>query len=159
MHKYHMSKRPLILIYIILFLQIILIKYIAKFISRFISFSVDKFILPVWIIAVVIALFVMPVFFFGAFATVSDKEITLNRTFIFRVKSFMPVTSVKSVTTIMLPLGRFFGLNFVAFNAMGSRLMIPFLSKKDAIEITAVINGAIRRRERENNREEGHNYE
>lgn len=149
MHKYKMSRRPLILIYIILFLQIVLIKYIAKFVSRYIPFSVDKFILPVWIAAIVVALFIMPVFFVGAYATVSDKEITLNRTFIFKVKTFMPVESVKSVTAILLPLGRFVGLNFITINAMGARLIIPFLARQDAMEIYAIVNSAIRRRERE----------
>ena len=61
-------------------------------------------------------------------------------------KQFMLTESVKSVTTVITPLSRFTGMNFIVLNALGSKLLMPFLSKKDAMEITSIINQSIRAR-------------
>lgn len=60
----------------------------------------------------------------------------------------MPTSAIKSVTTIITPLGSITGLNFVVLNALGARLLIPFMSRRDAMEISAIVNSSIRNRER-----------
>lgn len=144
MRKYVPSKRPLVLIYIFLFAVIFIIQNAFDLVSRFLPFSADYIILPLWLAAAFIAMFILPVFFAGAFFTVNGKEITASRNFIFSVKKLMPMSSVKSVTTIMLPFGRFTAMNFISVNAMGARLIIPFMSRQNALEITSIINRSIR---------------
>lgn len=145
MRKYMPSKRPLIIIDILIFFGIIFIKAILEIIGRFAHFRLSGFWI-VWVIAAFAALIFLPIFFFGVFYTVSAKEITACRSLIISRKTLMSANAVKSVTAIMLPLSRFTGMNFVVINALGSRLVIPFLSKSDTEEITAILNRTIRER-------------
>jgi hypothetical protein len=64
------------------------------------------------------------------------------------MRHFMPTSAIKSVTTIITPLGSITGLNFVVLNALGARLLIHFMSRRDAMEISAIVNSSIRNRER-----------
>ena len=88
----------------------------------------------------------LPFYFHKAGYTVSSKEITAKSGLIVTSKQFMLTSAVKSVTAIFLPLGRFTGMNFIVLNALGSRLVIPFLSKRDAQEIADQVNNSIRSR-------------
>ena len=146
MRTYKPSKRPLILIYTLLFLILLLIRYAVHLISRFIPFSVDYIIFPMWIAAAFFAVFILPIYFIRSFFTVSGKEITTYTGLVITTKQFMLTESVKSVTAIITPLSRFTGMNFIVLNALGSKLLMPFLSKKDAMEITSMINQSIRAR-------------
>ena len=149
MRTYKPSKRPLAVIYIVLFLILLLIKYAMNIVNRFVPFSVDTYIQPVWIIVSVFAVFILPIYFFKSYFTVSSTEITVKAGLIITTKQFMPASSVKSVTAIMMPFNGFTAMNFVVINALGSRVVMPFLSKKNAIEITAVINHSIRTRNKD----------
>lgn len=146
MHIYKPSKRPLIIIYILLFLILLLIRYAVNLISRFIPFSVDFILMPLWIAAAFFSIFILPIYFVKSFFSVSAGEIFTQTGMVVYTKQFMLSTSVKSVTTIVTPFGKYTGLNFVVLNALGSRLIMPFLTKKDALEITAIINRSIRSR-------------
>lgn len=146
MHKYVPSKRPLFLIYAVLFFCMVFIRSIMGIIGVFVSLPIGDYFWILLIPAALAALLVLPAFFFGTFFTVSGKEITVCRSFIMNVKTLMPVSSVKSVTTVMLPLSKYTGMNFVVVNSLGGKVVLPFLSKSSALEITSVINHSLRRR-------------
>lgn len=147
MRTYKPSKKPLAVIYIGLFLVLLLIKFAMNIVNRFIPFSVDTYIQPVWIIVALFAVFILPIYFFSSYFTISSTEITVKAGMIVTTKQFMPTSSVKSVTAIITPLSKITALNFVVLNALGSRVVLPFLTKKNVDEITAEINHSIRNRE------------
>jgi len=149
MKQYKPSKKPLILIYGILLLILILIKYAINLVSRFLPFADYYILFPVWIIAALAAVLVLPFYFHKAYFTVSSKEITVKGGLIITSRHFMLTESVKSVTAVTTPLGSLTGLNFVILNALGSRIVLPFLSAKDTAEVTAYINNSIRSRGRQ----------
>lgn len=150
---YKLSKRPLVLIYLLLGGALLLIRYaldlITWLLDRYLHYNnfADYYVLlPVWVITATFAVLVLPFYFHKARFTVSAREITAKGGLFFTSKQFMLTSSVMSVTTVMMPLGRFTGMNFLILNALGSRLLIPFLSRKDAEEIADIVNGSIRKR-------------
>ncbi|WP_295152203.1 PH domain-containing protein [uncultured Ruminococcus sp.] len=157
MKIYKLSKRPLILIYVFLAAILLLIRFalnlildlIDRFVPNYHGFADYYVLLPLWVIAALFAVLVLPFYFHKACYTVSNKEITAKSGLIITSKQFMLTSAVKSVTSILLPLGRITGMNFVILNALGSRLVIPFMNKRDAEEIVEVVNNSIRSRRRE----------
>lgn len=146
MKIYKLSKKPLVLIYGLLLLILLVIRFALNLISRFLPITDYYVLLPLWIIAALFAVLVLPFYFHKAQFTVSSKEVTAKGGLIVTTKHFMLTESVKSVTSIITPLSRLTGLNFVVLNTLGAKLMMPFLSRKDAEEITASINNSIRMR-------------
>lgn len=154
MKVYKLSKRPLALIYALLAAILLLIRFalnlimelIERFVPGYSGFADYYVLLPLWVIAALFAVLVLPFYFHKAGYTVSSKEITAKSGLIVTSKQFMLTSAVKSVTAIFLPLGRFTGMNFIVLNALGSRLVIPFLSKRDAQEIADQVNNSIRSR-------------
>ncbi len=153
MRIYKPSKRPLIIIYALLAGLLLLIRFALNLILDLISKYIPYFsladhyvLLPLWIIAALFAVLVLPFYFHKARFTVSGKEITAKGGLIVTTRQFMLTQSVKSVTTVMLPLGGLTGFNFIILNALGARVVLPFLSKKDAAEISAAVNNSIRSR-------------
>ncbi len=148
MRKYRPSKVPLVIIWIVLVALLLVIRYAVNLIDAFIPFSVNYILMPLWIIAALFCLLVLPFYFRKAYFTVSSKEVTACTGLIITARHFMPTTSIKSVTTIITPLGSITGFNFVVLNSLGANLLIPFMSRKDAMEISAIVNSAVRTRER-----------
>ena len=154
MKIYKLSKRPLALIYMLLAAILLLIKYALNLVLELINWLVPGYsgfadyyvLLPLWVIAALFAVLVLPFYFYKASYTVSNKEITAKGGMIITSKQFMMTSAVKSVTSILLPLGKLTGMNFIVLNALGSRLVIPFLNRRDAEEIADQVNNAIRSR-------------
>jgi len=139
MHRYKPSKIPLFIFWAILAVILFLIRYAVNLIEK---------LMPLWIIAALFCLLVLPFYFIRSYFTVSSKEVTAFTGLFFTMRHFMPTSAIKSVTTIITPLGSITGLNFVVLNALGARLLIPFMSRRDAMEISAIVNSSIRNRER-----------
>ena len=139
MHRYKPSKIPLFIFWAILAVILFLIRYAVNLIEK---------LIPLWIIAALFCLLVLPFYFIRSYFTVSSKEVTAFTGLFFTMRHFMPTSAIKSVTTIITPLGSITGLNFVVLNALGARLLIPFMSRRDAMEISAIVNSSIRNRER-----------
>ena len=154
MKVYKLSKRPLALIYAFLGGILLLIRFalnlVIDLIGRFTHIRGDLadyyVLLPLWVIAALFAILVLPFYFHKASYTVSDKEITAKGGLMVTSRQFMLTSAVKSVTSILLPLGRLTGMNFIILNALGSRLVIPFLCRRDAEEIDNLVNNSIRSR-------------
>lgn len=153
MKIYKLSKRPLILLYCLLACALLLIEFALSLIHEligkyapYLQFTDDYVLLPIWIVSALFAVLVLPFYFHKTRFTVSSKEITAKSGLLVTSRQFMLTSSVKSVTTVMLPLGKLTGMNFIILNALGARLLIPFLNKKDAVEITDIVNNTIRSR-------------
>ena len=58
----------------------------------------------------------------------------------------MPMDAVKSVSMVISPMGARTGLNFIVLNALGARLIVPFLDKEDCIDIYSFVNELIMKR-------------
>lgn len=140
MHRYKPSKIPLFIFWAILAVILFLIRYAVNLIEKLIPFSVNYILMPMWIIAALFCLLVLPFYFIRSYFTVSSKEVTAFTGLFFTMRHFMPTSAIKSVTTIITPLGSITGLNFVVLNALGARLLIPFMSRRDAMEISAIVN-------------------
>ena len=154
MKIYKLSKKPLVLLYVLLAAVLLLIEFalnmvlalIDRFVPDFHGFADYYVLLPVWVMASLFAVLVLPFYFHKAGYTVSDKEITAKGGLIVTSKQFMLTSAVRSVTLILLPMGRLTGMNFIILNALGSRLVIPFLNRRDAEEIAELVNNSIRSR-------------
>lgn len=108
--------------------------------------------LPYIAIAIAVAVFavlagiVLPRVFRYAKVTVGEKDIISIRGIFTERTFFMPVDAVRSVTLIVTPFGEVTGLNLVILNAMGAKMVLPFLTKTDSLKIYAHINSEIKKR-------------
>lgn len=149
MRIYKLSKRSLIFIYTVLGGSLLLIIFAVKVLRRYVTlpdFVDDYVLLPLWVIAAVFAVLMLPGYYRRTRFTVTSKEITVKSGIVVISDQFIPTSSVKSVTTVLLPLGRITGLNFIILNCLGARVVLPCLSRRDALEITALVENTIRSR-------------
>ncbi|MGN0594933.1 MAG: PH domain-containing protein [Hominimerdicola sp.] len=146
MRTYKPQKRAMLVIAFVMALPVLGFNIIVQLLQRFIPFSVYYIMIPLYAILFIIVMIVLPVYFKKAFFTVSSKEITIHNGFISTQSTFIPASSVKSVTLVVLPLSKYTGMNFVVLNTFGARAVMLFLSKSDMNEISAVINNSIRNR-------------
>jgi membrane protein YdbS with pleckstrin-like domain len=122
--------------------------------DEYLPFSYKYLVVPVNIVGGIVSFILLPLYYINTFYTVSAKVVTAKTGLIISAKSFMPISSVRSVTTILVPLGNIFGFNIVILNAQGSSLVIPFIPKRDAKEISVIINNAISKRDSDYHPEE-----
>lgn len=84
MHRYKPSKIPLFIFWAILAVILFLIRYAVNLIEKLIPFSVNYILMPMWIIAALFCLLVLPFYFIRSYFTVSSKEVTgLYRAFLY----------------------------------------------------------------------------
>ena len=88
----------------------------------------------------------LPRVFGRNYARIDSREIVCIRGLITEKIGYMPLSSVRSVTMIVTPLGEYTGLNFIVLNALGAKLTLSFLSKKDCLTIYTHINSVIKLR-------------
>ena len=141
--EYHMAKRAIVSVYILLSAELVLLTLMVLFISWALHIS---WIIPLcicWGIMFLIMSIAVPAYFKNSKAVMTDKEIFCVRGAVIRRREHMPMDSVKSVTQVITPMGRFTGLNFIIVNALGSKLLIPFLSKDDCDNAAEFINRMI----------------
>ena len=101
----------------------------------------------VMVLILLIAVIVIPHYFLHAKVIITKNEIATSGGFIFLKNDYMPISSIKSISVIITPLGRFTGFNFAVINALGARILICFMRKSDLTEIAETINALIRSRE------------
>lgn len=146
MRTYKPQKRAMIVIGFLSALPVLGFNVIVQLLQRFIPFSVYYIMIPLYVIFMAFVFIVLPIYFKKSFFTVSSKEITIRSGFISTDNMFIPTSSIKSVTLVVLPLSKYTGMNFIILNTFGARATMLFLSKSDMMEISSVINGAIRKR-------------
>lgn len=101
-----------------------------------------------WIIILLTALIVIPHYFIHAKVIITANEIAAAGGFLTYKNDYMPISSVKSVSVIITPLGTLTGFNFAVINSLGARMILCFLRKNDVMMIAKHINDMIRSRDK-----------
>ena len=99
-----------------------------------------------WAAVMMTAVTVFPIYVLVAKYEVSPGQVKLRKGFFIITDQFVPTASVMSVTTVKTPLSVLTGFNFVVLNSVGARSIMPFVSRKQAKQITDVVNEAIKQR-------------
>lgn len=140
------AKRSIVFIYVSMLLIAMLI---TQFVLTFDSFlkEVGNYILIIlWAVVGIYLLILFPLFYKKTRFMVSKDDI-VKYTFLFTFKyQYMTMDSVRSVSTIITPLSRVTGLNFIIINALGSKMVLPFILKNDCLKITKYFNEIISNR-------------
>lgn len=99
-----------------------------------------------WAFAGLVLIFGVPRYFKITKLTVSPDEICYKSGFLADNRQYMPTASVKSVTSIITPLSQYTGLNFLIVNALGAKIIVPFMRKNECKEAVDEINSLIKAR-------------
>ncbi|MBR6874581.1 MAG: PH domain-containing protein [Ruminococcus sp.] len=89
---------------------------------------------------------ILPKFFKSNHISISATDIVCVRGVLTNRTVYMPMDAVKSVSMVISPMGARTGLNFIVLNALGARLIVPFLDKEDCIDIYSFVNELIMKR-------------
>lgn len=96
-----------------------------------------------WLIILLAAVIVIPHYFIHAKIIITKNEIATAGGFITYKNDYMPISSIKSISVVITPLGTVTGFNFVIVNSLGARMVLCFLKKKDVIAISKNVNELI----------------
>jgi membrane protein YdbS with pleckstrin-like domain len=93
-----------------------------------------------------LSVIVFPIYILVAKYEVSSKDVRLRKGVVILSHQYVPLSSVTSVTTVTTPLSVLTGFNFVVLNSPGAKSIMPFVTRRQAREISSVVNDAIRHR-------------
>ncbi|NLZ47072.1 MAG: hypothetical protein GX896_10325 [Clostridiales bacterium] len=99
-----------------------------------------------WSMTFLFGVILLPIYFSRTTYNVSQEFVMKNSGMIFTSKQFMRGSSIQYITTSILPLSSATSFNFIIINALGGKMILSFLSKSDALEITATLNRGIEKR-------------
>ena len=147
MKKYYPSKKSLILLRVDLFLISLALSIIARLYLYPYPIIMWTAMLIFWSAFILVAMIFMPLYFAKTWYYVSPHEVSKQSGVLVESKQLMKVKSIQYLTRIVTPLSKFTGFNFIKLNALGGSIVLMFLSKNDANDITATISAAIRQRD------------
>lgn len=101
-----------------------------------------------WTLILLIAIIVIPHYFIHSEVVITNNEIAAAGGFITYKNDYMPISSIKSVSVVITPLGTLTGFNFVIVNSLGARMLLCFLRKNDVNAIAQRVNELIRSRDK-----------
>lgn len=101
-----------------------------------------------WTLILLIAIIVIPHYFIHSKVVITNNEIAAAGGFITYKNDYMPISSIKSVSVVITPLGTLTGFNFVIVNSLGARMLLCFLRKNDVNAIAQRVNELIRSRDK-----------
>ncbi|MDO5124974.1 MAG: hypothetical protein Q4D35_01165 [Ruminococcus sp.] len=140
------AKRSIVFIYVSILLIAMLITQLVLTFDSFLKELGNYILIILWAIVGIYLLILFPLFYKKTRFMVSKDDI-VKYTFLFTFKyQYMTMDSVRSVSTIITPLSRVTGLNFIIINALGSKMLLPFILKDDCLEITKYFNEIISNR-------------
>lgn len=146
MYKYKPAKRAAASIYILLTLVLVAVTaaifLLIPLIGEYDIYAAAAY----WAVHAFFSCVLIPMYFRHSRISITHDEIVQYSGMLTLTSEFMPMESVKSVTTVITPLSRFTGLNFIIINALGSKILLPFMRKDDCLEATKYINDIIRSR-------------
>lgn len=147
MKRYRPAKRAMLTFYLLLAAlgaasDILLYSYVSM-----LSVEILRIVSIIfWVLILLIALFAVPHYFIHAKVVLTKNEVAYCGGFITFKDDYMPISSIKSVSVIVTPLGFLTGFNFVIINALGARIFLPFFKKSDVYELCGGINELISER-------------
>lgn len=140
------AKRSIVFIYVSMLLIAMLITQLVLTFDSFLKELGNYILIILWAVVGIYLLILFPLFYKKTRFMVSKDDI-VKYTFLFTFKyQYMTMDSVRSVSTIITPLSRVTGLNFIIINALGSKMLLPFILKDDCLEITKYFNEIISNR-------------
>lgn len=148
MKRYLPAKRAMLTFYLLLAavgaaLNFILYRYITMLPAEILQIIS----VALWTLILLIAIIVIPHYFIHSKVVITSNEIAAAGGFITYKNDYMPISSIKSVSVVITPLGTLTGFNFVIVNSLGARMLLCFLRKNDVIAIAQRINELIRSRD------------
>ncbi len=148
MKRYLPAKRAMLTFYLLLAALGVTVSFLIYRYAAMLPLDILKAIsAAVWFLILLVALVVVPHYFIHARVIITDKEIASAGGFITYKNDYMPISSIKSVSLVITPLGGVTGFNFVIVNALGARMLLSFMRKKDVILISKHINEMIKERD------------
>lgn len=140
------AKRSIVFIYVSMLLIAMLITQLVLTFDSFLKEVGNYILIILWAVVGISLLILFPLFYKKTRFMVSKDDI-VKYTFLFTFKyQYMTMDSVRSVSTIITPLSRVTGLNFIIINALGSKMVLPFILKNDCLKITKYFNEIISNR-------------
>lgn len=135
MKQYYADKRPLNLLCVVILIATACIIGVIYYYLYFIPW-LKKLLIGIVIAAAVWTAFIwLPCYFKKASYLISPETLVCSTGFLWRTKKIMRTSSVQYVTLFTFPFLKTTGFNFLLVSALGGKLLMPFLSEKDAKEI------------------------
>ena len=120
-----------------------------KAVSNFLPQNVLIIADMVWEALIILLIIAFPVYVLVARYTINSQSARLRTGVLLISHQYVPFDSVLSVTTVLTPLSFITGFNFVVPTSPGAKSVMSFLTRRQAREISQVINDAIQKREHE----------
>ncbi len=115
-----------------------LLRAISGYVAQNILIIADMVFASLLILAVI----VFPIYVLVAKYEITQRDVKLRKGFFIISHQYVPL----SVTTVTTPLSVLTGFNFVVLNCPGSKSIMPFVTRRQAREISDIVNGAIKKR-------------
>ncbi len=144
--RYRACKRTVFWFFVVAFGLEAGFKYALHAISGFVAQNVLIIIDMAWAAIMMTAVTVFPIYILVARYDVSTTKVRLRKGFFIISDQFVPTSSVMSVTTVMTPLSFITGFNFVVLNSAGAKSILPFVTRRQAREISDTVSKAIKQR-------------
>lgn len=135
MFTFKPSKKSALFIYLVLFAATGMLSLCVIYFEDFLGILSKIIVLILWTATVIFAFFIIPAYYIYTKIIITNRSISKQTVFFTHKYQIMSVNSVVSVTMLITPFSRFTGLNAAIINALGARMIIPFISKKDCIKI------------------------
>ena len=119
-----------------------LLHAVSGFVAQNILIIADMVFASLLILSVI----VFPMYILIAKYEVSKSDVKLRKGVVILSHQYVPLSSVTSVTTVTTPLSVLTGFNFVVLNCPGAKSILPFVTRRQAREISDTVNEAIRHR-------------
>jgi len=145
MKKYYPNKTALKMLKILFFLVALILTCVAKLYLSVYPMIMFLVIGLFWTLFVLVALISLPIFFSKTYYFVSTNEVAKQSGIFFESNQLMRVSSIQYISTVATPLSKYTGFNFIKLNALGGYLVLLFLSKSDADDMTATISASLRK--------------
>lgn len=145
MKKYYPCKMPLTILIVLCFALCVILCGLAEMV--FYSFPILMWttLLIFGVGLIILPIIIFPLYFSLSHYEVSADGIKKQTGVIFRTEQIMRISSVQYVTTIIFPLSKYTGFNFLKLNALGGSIFLVYLSYKDLLEIEHFLNSEIRK--------------
>ena len=93
-----------------------------------------------WGTAILYGIFFLPIYFKNTVYNIYDSDIRKKTGMIFFSKQNMKIRSIQYISTIITPFSRLTGLNFIIVNAWGGRMILCFLTRDEAMELSSYLD-------------------
>lgn len=162
MKRFYADKKSLNFLRVAIFLALVLLAFVLNialdYVERVFPQYIPKFnisvpeivwwaLIVLFIIAYVIfILIILPLWYKTVRFTLYTDEIEVKYGFFSKTNQYMKLSAVQYTTKVSFPLSKFTSFNFIFLNALGGRVMLMFLSDRDAEYIAKKIDNYIESR-------------